>query len=361
MKKNKRITIVCLPVAGIADPGQLLMIAGLNQHADINAKNGIHDKFFGIIRSALKFKPQFIHFDWIDAYYFRRRMIYTIPSIVLFFLQLFICRYVLRIRLCWTIHNIVPHDKKHRGLRLSVQRGVASMMQFIRVFSPASVEAVATVYRVDKKKIHFIDMGSFVGYYPDTTTRSASREFLKIAPDRKLLLTLGSVKQYKGIPEYMRTVNQLKTVNVIVMIAGKCNDALLREEIKSHCTDNILFVDQFIAADDLQYYYHAADLVIIPFLEIENSGSVVMAMGYKKPIVAPHGNVVDHRLKYQEALLYAPGGLGSVLQQALTYKPDELQQMGEANFRQLEESRWEDFGEIFHQYTFHQQHQPISR
>ena len=77
MELNKKLKIVCLPVAGEADPTQLLMINGLNATGKIHAFNGIDDRFFGIIRSAFKFKPDFIHFDWIESYYIRRNWIFT--------------------------------------------------------------------------------------------------------------------------------------------------------------------------------------------------------------------------------------------------------------------------------------------
>ena len=47
MNKIHKLEIVCLPVAGEADPTQLLMIQGLNENGEIHAFNGINDRFFG--------------------------------------------------------------------------------------------------------------------------------------------------------------------------------------------------------------------------------------------------------------------------------------------------------------------------
>ena len=91
-----KIKIACLPVAGTENPYQLLMIKGLNSSDKIFAFNGIHDRFFGIFRTWLKHKPDYIHFDWISSYFCRRNLFLTLVSIPLFYFQiLFISKFTI--------------------------------------------------------------------------------------------------------------------------------------------------------------------------------------------------------------------------------------------------------------------------
>ena len=82
MVQMKRKIIACLPVAGNDNPYQKLMIEGLNQSGQLHTFNGVHDKFWGILRTALKHKPDYIHFDWITSYYYRRYTWFTYVSII---------------------------------------------------------------------------------------------------------------------------------------------------------------------------------------------------------------------------------------------------------------------------------------
>ena len=87
---NGNIKIACLPVAGIGNPYQHLMIKGLNESELINAFNGVDDRFLGPIRTWYKYKPKFIHFDWIHRYYIRRTSWMSYFLLPLFILQVVI-------------------------------------------------------------------------------------------------------------------------------------------------------------------------------------------------------------------------------------------------------------------------------
>ena len=73
-------------------------------------------------------------------------------------------------------------------------------------------------------------------------------------------------------------MQEIKNDDILIIIAGKCIDPNLEMKIRAIKDDRIQFINSFINREDLQNYYNAADLIILPFLDIENSGSVVMAM-----------------------------------------------------------------------------------
>ena len=43
--------------------------------------------------------------------------------------------------------------------------------------------------------------------------------------------------------------------------------------------------DRFISHSDVSYYYSAADIVILPYRKIYQSGVLMMSLSYKKPVV----------------------------------------------------------------------------
>ena len=347
MAKKNKLEIVCLPVAGEADPTQLLMIEGLNENENIHAFNGVNDRFFGIIRSAIKYRPDFIHFDWIESYYIRRNTIFSYLNLPSFFLQIFICKYLLRIKLAWTIHNILPHDRSNIRFKQFVLRSFGQVVNFIRVLSPESVEYFVSKFNVSKEKVYFIGFGDYINYYPNDISKADARKLLGIPENIKVLLTLGSIKKYKGIPGYLRKMQEIKNDDILIIIAGKCIDPNLEMEIRAIKDDRIQFINSFINREDLQNYYNAADLIILPFLDIENSGSVVMAMGFKKAIVAPRSNVLNDRLKFQKELLFTPETFTTIVDYAIKTPSEVLYGYGENNYKQLKEYSWANFGSLF--------------
>jgi glycosyltransferase involved in cell wall biosynthesis len=53
---------------------------------------------------------------------------------------------------------------------------------------------------------------------------------------------------------------------------------------------------EFVPDDELQLYFAAADLVVLPFEEILNSGSAILALSFNCPIYVPHsGALVELR------------------------------------------------------------------
>jgi glycosyltransferase involved in cell wall biosynthesis len=121
------------------------------------------------------------------------------------------------------------------------------------------------------------------------------------------------------------------------------------DKIKSISNDpNILIHEGFISDDDLQYYFNSSDIAVLPFNRIENSGSAILAMGFKKPIISPRTGVIKNRLSLQDMLLYEDGGLKKSLQKADLMDSEQLQRLGEKNYTALREHAWEDFSSCFY-------------
>ncbi len=96
-------------------------------------------------------------------------------------------------------------------------------------------------------------------------------------------------------------------------------------------------INRFIENDELQYFYKAANVVVLPFNKVENSGSVILAMGFKKTVIAPKMGVLQKRLKKQNDFLYEDNKLQDKMEFA--YKERELLiEYGEKNFNALKEN-----------------------
>jgi beta-1,4-mannosyltransferase len=346
---KKIIKISCLPVAGKENPYQYLMMKGLNESTNLDVKSGIHDKFFGILRTAIIQKPDYIHFDWETSYYYRKHLLLTLISIPLFIFQVLFVKYVLKCNLVWTPHNLLPHNAKHLKIHKLCRTFFAKQMKWIRLFDIDAIERASSIFNVSSKKFIVVPEGSYVDYYPNEIKEEKAMKLLGLPIGKKVLLYIGLIKPYKGVLDLITAFNKIEAKEeLILLIVGKAMDKVYLGEIKKNLSKDIVFIEGFIEDDQLQIYFNASDVVVLPFENIENSGSVVLAMGFEKPIIAPYMGVVSKRLSNQKELLYSSKKITTeILSQILSIPEQRLKTLGEQNKKNVLKYKWNDFSRYF--------------
>ena len=78
--------------------------------------------------------------------------------------------------------------------------------------------------------------------------------------------------------------------DMVLLIAGKPweNDFAVYQEIidKNNLAENIILHTKFILHKDVEYYYSASDLVVLPYKKIYQSGVLMMTLSYERPALA---------------------------------------------------------------------------
>jgi len=344
----KKIKISCLPVAGKENPYQFLMIKGLNCNLNINAFNGVDNKFFGPLLTAIKFKPDYIHFDWETSYYYRKSLFLTLVSIPIFLFQIILIKYVFRIKLVWTPHNVFPHDVKWIKLHKIVRKIFASFMLWVRVFHEDSRVRLKNELSLNNNKIIIVPEGDYKEYYLNSTNEEESKARLELAQNSKIILFIGYIKPYKGIESLIASFYEnFKNNDYKLLLAGKVMNQTYFEVLANLINDDrVIIHNKFINENDLQYYFNASYIVVLPFKKIENSGSVILAMGFKKLIVAPLVGVIPYRLKNQLDFLYSDS-LDEVFVKIKNLDQELVKEIGRKNYLSLDEYKWTDFSKYF--------------
>ncbi len=322
-------------------------MAGLNRSGALKVFNGVDNRFLGIILTVIKFRPTYLHFDWIVSYYYRRSLWLTLLSVPLFCGQILLAR-MLGAKLVWTLHNILPHDATYLGVHRFCQRFLARRCDWVRVFAQSTILKASVELRTPESKFRVVPEGDYKSTYPDEVSRAAARERLQFSSSAKIFLYFGLIKPYKGILELVECFREMQQPDVILLIAGKVMNTDYGRMIEEKRSSNIIFVNEFIADNELQYYFRAADMVVLPFKNIENSGSLIMAMGFARPIIAPRQGVISERLRQQDEWLYdSHDELRQKLEMAATSPSTRLEAAGNRNFTALAKYTWEDFAFLF--------------
>ena len=343
----RKIKVVCLPPTSEKNPYQFLMIKGLKKSKSLEIINGFSSRYLGILLSAFVYRPNFIHFDWINKYYLKKYSLTTAMTIPWFILQILFIKKILKIKVVCTLHNIYPHDSKHHVLNKITQSFFLNQCTWIRVFSKSTIGSVTKIYKINPKKIFSLPEGSYVKYYKNNMNKEDARKILNLKND-KILLYLGTIKPYKGILKLIKDFDAIDCKNIKLIIAGKFvnKNYLMKINNSIKNKNSIILIDKFIDPDDLQIYFNASDAVVLPFENIENSGSAILAMGFKKTIIAPKIGVLPKRLVNQKDFLYTDN-LKNMLIKTVNTECKELEEIGIKNFIELKKYKWTNFSKYF--------------
>lgn len=140
-------------------------------------------------------------------------------------------------------------------------------------------------------KIAVIAHGHYLESVHKVPSPSSARSALGIAQSDKVILFFGQIKDSKGLDILLEAMSQVvgEVQEAILLIAGRpwktdfsqYGAAITRLNLQTHCRLHI----GFIPDEEVSVYYAAADVVVLPYRRIYQSGVLLMAMSYSKPVI----------------------------------------------------------------------------
>lgn len=239
-------------------------------------------------KRALFERQDIAHFHWPDGYINQANILKSLQRLLLLVAVIYILK-LKRTKIVWTVHNVAPHDAYRPGLSSRFLNWFAKHCDGFIFMSKANLEKFYERYgQTHLQSTALIPHGHYKSCYPIAPRQAAARQQLGIPVDHRVLLFFGMIKPYKNIPALMSVFNQAAIPNCTLVIAGNTEPPELRQEIiRLRNADTHLFLE-FIADDQLPVYLSAADYVILPYKSILNSGALLLALSFNKPVIAPH-------------------------------------------------------------------------
>ncbi len=193
-------------------------------------------------------------------------------------------------KILWTVHNLESHESRHPRLEKILWRAFIPRLDgFINLSAAGRQLALQKYPQLAGKKSYTIHHGHYQGSYPNTLTRSECRKMLGVEDAQKVLLFFGAIRPYKNVPGLIHEFLKRRDPNQKLIIAGKPFNIAIENQIQAAALkDPAIHLDLgFIAADKVQVYFNAADLVLLPFQDILNSGSALLSLSFHRPILVP--------------------------------------------------------------------------
>ncbi|KQX61961.1 glycosyltransferase [Angustibacter sp. Root456] len=227
-------------------------------------------------------------------------------------------------KLVWTVHNVLPHDANHRWAEIQLARLLAEHADRIHVLSSATLDAVRPYYDLPAERVRVVEHSSYEGIYPLWISKAAARERLGIAAHDRAIIALGGIRPYKGLSRLLTIFERLSKTDptLRLLVAGKPGRFPGVVELQQLCEAHPRIVSRFehVPDDQLQVWMTAADLAVLPYAGILNSGALLLAQTFGLPVVAPRTGAVrdlESSLPMQTFELRDDDSLAEALQAAL--------------------------------------------
>jgi glycosyltransferase involved in cell wall biosynthesis len=214
------------------------------------------------------------------------------------------------IRVVWTVHDVRAHDAEYPQIDLLVRKAIANVVDALFVHDPATRDRVAETYGISSEAIAVVPHGHYRLLYDGTPSREKARRDLGVSAHGtgQLFLHLGLLRPYKGIDDlfaaWERHVTRYPEDRLIV--AGKPLDESYGAHLAAAAND-LDGVDLrlgYVADEDIPAFYGAADVVVLPFRQITTSGSLILAMSFGCPVIAPDADGLKFAASGADDLFY---------------------------------------------------------
>jgi glycosyltransferase involved in cell wall biosynthesis len=278
-----------------------------------------------LIRYAARSSPKILHILWNNKFELFDRTI------------LMLYYKALGKKIAFTAHNVNQgkRDGKDSWLNrftLGIQYGFCDQ---IFVHTQKMKEELCQDFAVSEKAVTVIPF-PINNASPDTElTSSEAKRCLGLKDDERAILFFGRVRPYKGM-EYLLDAFRLlvgnKQAKYRLIIAGEpikgCE--AYQKEIEDSVRDNfeqgqVLLRIQFIPDDEVEVYFKAADVLVLPYKEIAQSGVLFLAYAFGLPVVATDvGSFREEVVEGSTGFLCEPGDSTEMAKAIGTYFASDL-------------------------------------
>lgn len=346
--QSKLLTVLMIPDGRDANPYQSLLAESLEQRGiKVFFPQG-YRRIFPMFREVVvrNLDVDIIHLHWIFPYLKGENRITKTFYAVKLLADVILTKWF-GVRIIWTIHNRLTHDTAFPKIELWVRSNLARLADGIILHNQATLEPLAQEYGFSPSKATVILHGHYRGVYKPPVDSVEARRELGLPLTGIVFLSLGLLRPYKGIEKLLEVWcdNQQNFSDCTLLIAGKASE-VYAEKLRQKISDltNIVLIPKFIEDDRIHLFFSAATVTVLPYQITLTSGSLILAMSYGLPVIAPRLSSIPEYLGNADRLLYDPQDHRGLLKAMETSTYIDLKQLSQLVVTACERLNWSEIG-----------------
>lgn len=215
-----------------------------------------------------------------------------------------LARFLKHIPILFTCHNVFPHERfpLDRFLsRMVLRRGSGYIVQ-------SHLDEADLLTVKPQAKYVVTPHPTYNAFKMQNMSREEARQLLDVDTQTPMLLFFGFVREYKGLKYLLDAMKKIKTGLSDVQLwvvgdFGEDKEQYLKQIQDNDIRDQVRLVEGYIPDKEVEKYFAAADLVVLPYISATQSGIVQIAYGFEKPVVVTDVGglpdvVQDHKTGY---------------------------------------------------------------
>jgi beta-1,4-mannosyltransferase len=192
-------------------------------------------------------------------------------------------------RIVWMLHNLQPHEGDFRfSAWLFRTWFIASVTHVIALTRSGLEEAGQRYPALRSKPAAIVPHGHYRDAYAAPPPRDVCRRQLNLRPDAFTYVFVGNVRPYKNVPQLIGAFRALDAPDTQLVVAGIPVFGANAEELQALAgsDERIALRLEYVADERLPLYLGAADVVVLPFRSVLNSGSTLLALSFDRRVLA---------------------------------------------------------------------------
>ncbi len=251
-----------------------------------------------------------------------------------------------------TIHDVKPHYDRFVSRASFIKRSLQIPQRLIVHYEDGKRQ-MADHWGICADRIDVIPHGIIPLQNPPDLI--AARKKLNLPSNCQIILFFGAIRPNKGLDILLKALEIIKSRNrrVLLVIAGgllgRFNFESYSDMIRKYdLSEYVQTFIHFIPEEEVDYFFAASDLVVLPYLKFEaQSGVLLRAYAHKKPVVVSDIGAMGELVSSDKVGLVVESGAVEPLAQAVINALDSLDKFQSCYGPELENKySWEHIAEL---------------
>ena len=228
--------------------------------------------WFSTYKKIKDFSSEIVIFPWWVSFF--------APS---YFVLINLLKSQTKSRILFLCHNVVEHESN--PIKKSLTKSILAKGDYFIVHSDRdylNLQKFVSENRIRKAFHPLYDV-----YNCTILTKEQAKE--KLSEKSSIILFFGFIREYKGLKYLIEAIAKLpSTIDAKLYIVGEFweNQEIYTDLIKNlDLKERIVINNKYIHNEDVEVYFKASDIVVLPYISSTGSGIVQLAYGFDKPVL----------------------------------------------------------------------------
>jgi glycosyltransferase involved in cell wall biosynthesis len=227
-----------------------------------------------------------------------------------------------------TAHDVIPREP--RPGQIAATRRLVQRMDAVVVHSEHGAARLRDELGLPAERIRVIPHGAFDHYARIADPVPLPEELARV--EGPVILCFGLMRPYKGIDVLLEAFRDVEGAELWIVGMPRMPVEPLRE-LAARAPGTVRFVPRFVTDAEIPAFFERADVVTLPYRQIDQSGVLYTALAFGKPMVLSSvGGFTELAERHAAARLVPPGdaaALAGALNE-LVASPDTRERLGAA-------------------------------